>query len=72
MPISVASVGWYPTAEGILPNNAETSEPACVNLKILSTKKSTSWPSWSLKYSATVKPVKPTLDLAPGGSFIWP
>ena len=29
-PISVASVGWYPTAEGILPSRAETSEPACV------------------------------------------
>jgi len=35
-PISVPSVGWYPTAEGIRPNNAETSDPACTNLKILS------------------------------------
>ena len=70
--MSVASVGWYPTAEGILPNSAETSEPAWVNLKMLSTKNNTSCPSWSLKYSATVKPVKATLALAPGGSFIWP
>ena len=38
LPMSVAKVGWYPTAD-ILPNRAETSEPACVNLKILSTKK---------------------------------
>ena len=71
-PISVANVGWYPTADGILPNKAETSDPAWVNLKILSTKKRTSWPSWSLKYSANVNPVKATLALAPGGSFIWP
>ena len=27
-PISVERVGWYPTAEGILPNKAETSIPA--------------------------------------------
>lgn len=32
----------------------------------------TSFPSSSLKYSATVNPVKPTLALAPGGSFIYP
>ena len=37
-PISEASVGWYPTAEGIRPSNAETSDPACVNRKILSIK----------------------------------
>ena len=37
-PISVANVGWYPTADGILPNKAETSDPAWVNLNILSTK----------------------------------
>ena len=43
-PISVASVGWYPTAEGILPSSAETSEPACVNLNILSIKNSISLP----------------------------
>lgn len=27
-PKSVAKVGWYPTAEGILPNKADTSEQA--------------------------------------------
>src|SRR5690606_40530175 len=37
-PISVANVGWYPTADGIRPNSADTSEPACVNRKILSIK----------------------------------
>ena len=26
-PISVANVGWYPTAEGILPNSTDTSDP---------------------------------------------
>lgn len=49
-----------------------TSDPACVKRKMLSMKSSTSWPSWSLKYSATVKPVKATLARAPGGSFICP
>jgi hypothetical protein len=39
---------------------------------MLSTKSSTSFPSSSRKYSATVKPVKPTLARAPGGSFIYP
>jgi len=38
----------------------------------LSTKNKTSWPSLSLKYSATVNPVNPTRALAPGGSFICP
>lgn len=71
-PRSVASVGWYPTADGILPSKADTSEHAYVNLKILSIKSNTSLPSSSLKYSATVNPVKPTLALAPGGSFIYP
>jgi len=28
VPMSVAKVGWYPTAEGILPKRAETSAPA--------------------------------------------
>ncbi len=41
-PISVDSVGWYPTALGILPSRAETSAPACVNLKMLSMKRRTS------------------------------
>src|SRR5215472_2806266 len=58
-PISVARVGWYPTAEGMRPKSAETSEPAWVKRKMLSTKNSTSWP-WSRKYSATVRPLRPT------------
>lgn len=32
-PISVERVGWYPTAEGIRPRRAETSDPAWVNLR---------------------------------------
>merc|ERR550519_507134 len=35
-------------------------------------KSSTSWPSWSRKYSATVNPVRATRARAPGGSFICP
>merc|ERR1719247_2587245 len=35
-------------------------------------KSSTSCPSSSRKYSATVSPVRPTRARAPGGSFIWP
>lgn len=27
-PKSVANVGWYPTADGILPNKADTSDAA--------------------------------------------
>ncbi len=73
-PISVANVGWYPTAEGIRPKRADTSEPACVKRKMLSTKKSTSfpWPSPapSRKYSAMVNPESATRARAPGGSFI--
>ena len=75
-PISVASVGWYPTADGIRPKRADTSEPACVNRKILSTKNKTSlpWPSPapSRKYSAMVSPESATRARAPGGSFICP
>src|SRR5207244_669700 len=41
------------------PSRVDTSEPACVKRKMLSTKKSTSWP-WSRKYSATVRPESPT------------
>src|ERR1700738_2467979 len=41
------------------PSSAETSEPAWVKRKMLSTKNSTSWP-WSRKYSATVRPERPT------------
>merc|ERR1719458_1586186 len=33
-------------------------------------KSSTSWPSWSRKYSATVRPVRATRARAPGGSLI--
>lgn len=32
LPMSVARVGWYPTADGMRPKRADTSEPACVNL----------------------------------------
>mmetsp|Transcript_9716 Transcript_9716/g.29543 ORF Transcript_9716/g.29543 Transcript_9716/m.29543 type:complete len:828 (-) Transcript_9716:1102-3585(-) len=71
-PTSVASVGWYPTADGIRPSRADTSALACVNRKMLSTKSSTSCPSSSRKYSAMARPVRPTRALAPGGSFICP
>ena len=75
-PISVASVGWYPTADGILPNRADTSEPAWVKRKILSTRKRISFPpdssSPSRNDSATVSPESATVARAPGGSFIWP
>ena len=70
-PISVASVGWYPTADGMRPRSADTSEPACTNRKMLSMKSRTSWPC-SRKYSAIVSPASPTRNRAPGGSFIWP
>ena len=33
---------------------------------------STSWPPSSRKYSAMVRPARPTRRRAPGGSFIWP
>ena len=36
------------------------------------TKNKTSWPSWSRKYSAWVRPDRATRARAPGGSFIWP
>ncbi len=39
---------------------------------MLSTKKRTSWFSWSRKYSAIVTPVSATRRRAPGGSFICP
>ena len=75
-PISVASVGWYPTAEGIRPSNAETSDPAWVKRNILSMKKSMSlgpsFPLLSLNDSARVRPDRATEERAPGGSFIWP
>src|ERR1035441_6612531 len=49
------------------PSSADTSEPACVKRKMLSMKSSTSCPSSSRKYSATVSPVRPTRRRAPGG-----
>ncbi len=70
--ISVASVGWYPTSDGIRPRSAETSLPAWANRKMLSMNRSTSFPSSSRKYSAIVTPDRPTRNRAPGGSFIWP
>jgi hypothetical protein len=54
------------------PRRADTSEPACVKRKMLSTKRMTSWPSSSRKYSATVRAERATRARAPGGSFIWP
>jgi hypothetical protein len=54
------------------PSSADTSEPAWVKRKMLSTKNNTSWPSASRKYSATVRPDSATRARAPGGSFIWP
>jgi hypothetical protein len=70
--MSVAKVGWYQTAEGILQSNADISDPACVNLNILSTNKRTSLFSLSLKCSAIVSHVNATLALGPGASFICP
>jgi len=70
--ISVAKVGWYQTADGILQSNAEISLQAWVNLNILSINKSTSLFSLSLKCSAIVKPVRATLALGHGASFICP
>src|SRR3954469_13891719 len=54
------------------PSSAETSEPACTKRKMLSMKSSTSCPPSSRKYSAMVRPLRPTRRRAPGGSFIWP
>ena len=54
------------------PSSAETSEPAWTKRKMLSMKRSTSWPSSSRKYSAIVRPDSATRMRAPGGSFIWP
>jgi len=58
------------TADGIRPRSADTSEPAWLNRKMLSMKRSTSCFSTSRKYSATVSPERPTRRRAPGGSFI--
>src|SRR5712692_58232 len=54
------------------PSNADTSDPASRYRKMLSTNRRTSAPSSSRKYSAMVRPVRPTRARAPGGSFIWP
>src|SRR5947209_16007891 len=54
-PISVARLGWYPTAEGMRPSSADTSEPAWVKRKMLSMNSSVSEPSSSRKYSADRK-----------------
>src|SRR6266571_952160 len=54
------------------PRRAETSEPAWVKRKMLSMNRRTSCPSKSRKYSASVRPVRPTRRRAPGGSVIWP
>src|SRR5688572_2254248 len=54
------------------PSSADTSEPACVKRKMLSMKSSTSLPSASRKYSATVSALNATRRRAPGGSVIWP
>src|SRR5579862_1433271 len=54
------------------PRRADTSEPAWTERKTLSTKRRTSWPSLSRKYSAKVTPESATRRRAPGGSFIWP
>ena len=71
-PISPARLGWYPTAEGIRPSNVETSEPAWVNRKMLSTNSSTSLCSTSRKYSAIVSADSATRSRTPGGSSICP
>jgi hypothetical protein len=54
------------------PSSADTSDPACVNRKMLSMNSSTSLFSASRKYSATVRPLNATRSRAPGGSVIWP
>src|SRR6266568_3634751 len=71
-PISSARVGWYPTADGILPSSVDTSEPAWVNRKMLSMNSSTSCFCTSRKYSAMVSAERPTRSRVPGGSSIWP
>jgi hypothetical protein len=55
------------------PSSADTSEPAWVKRKMLSTKNSTSWPSdFVAEVLGLVRPVSATRARAPGGSFIWP
>ena len=54
------------------PSSVETSEPAWVNRKMLSTNSSTSLRSTSRKYSAIVSALSATRSRTPGGSSIWP
>ena len=49
-----------------------TGDPIDGKGPVHATKKRTSLPSSSRKYSAIVTPVSPTRRRAPGGSFIWP
>ena len=71
-PSSFASVGWYPTADGIRPSIADTSLPACTKRKILSINSRTSCRFSSRRYSASVSPVSAARIREPGGSFICP
>ena len=54
------------------PSSVDTSEPAWVKRKTLSTKSSTSWRCTSRKYSAIVSADSATRRRTPGGSSIWP
>jgi hypothetical protein len=54
------------------PSSVDTSEPACVKRKMLSTNSSTSWFCTSRKYSAIVSADRATRRRTPGGSSIWP
>src|SRR4026208_252125 len=54
------------------PSSVETSEPACVNRKMLSTNNSTSRCFSSRKYSAMVSAESATRRRTPGGSSICP
>ena len=54
------------------PSSVDTSDPACVNRKMLSMKSSTSWFFSSRKYSAIVSADSATRSRVPGGSSIWP
>src|SRR3954463_5364613 len=50
----------------------DSSAPACIGRKMVVNNTNTSAFSWSRKYSATVRPERPTRRRAPGGSFICP
>lgn len=51
-PMLVDKVGWQPMADRICPRKVDTSEPAWVKWKMLSMKRSTSWPSSLSTYIA--------------------